>query len=36
MIEAVRKGDIAMLVRVSKEHRQTGQHTVAELLRNGL
>ncbi|HEX3426605.1 MAG TPA: GntR family transcriptional regulator [Acidimicrobiales bacterium] len=36
MIDALRKGDIPRLVRLSKEHRQTGEHTVVELLRSGL
>ncbi len=36
MIEAVRKGDGAQLVTLSKEHRQIGEHSVAELLRSGL
>jgi hypothetical protein len=33
MTDAPRKGDIPRLVRLSKEHRQIGEHTVAELLR---
>jgi hypothetical protein len=29
-------GDIDRLVKLSKEHRQIGEHSVAELLRSGL
>jgi DNA-binding GntR family transcriptional regulator len=36
MIDAVRKGDAHGLVKLSKEHRQIGEHSVAELLRSGL
>ncbi|HEX3542363.1 MAG TPA: GntR family transcriptional regulator [Acidimicrobiales bacterium] len=36
MIEAVRAGDTPRLVRLSKEHREIGEHSVVELLRSGL
>jgi DNA-binding GntR family transcriptional regulator len=36
MIDAVRKGDARSLVKLSKEHRLIGEHSVAELLRSGL
>lgn len=36
MIAALRVGDIDRLVKLSKEHRQIGEHSVAELLRSGL
>lgn len=35
MIDAVRVGDTPSLVRLSKEHREIGQHSVVELLRSG-
>ncbi len=36
MIDAIRVGDPARLVALSKEHRQIGEHSVADLLRSGL
>jgi DNA-binding GntR family transcriptional regulator len=36
MIDAVRSGDAQGLVKLSKEHRQIGEHSVAALLRHGL